>query len=301
MIDCRLLQASACVIIMLLCPSGVHAQKVETISGTFSCFFDENSNLSFSEAKVKAIENARIEALKQAFGTTISSDIVSETVIGPDGNAHSELREVTQETARGEWLGDTAEPTLDIRYDSGIHSFIYDVTVSGKIRKISKSRIELDWKILCEGTSDENENDGFANGNHIYVSLKSPVSGYVAIYLMGDDGTVNCLLPYRYDATGSAYEIKGGKRYVFFDKESDSSAQRYVLKTDRTIENNVVYLIFSQKPFTKCMENIGDDNRPNFLSVSSFEKWKAVSMQHDDGMTAEKKWIRIINKQITDK
>lgn len=295
MIRSRLFQASICVMIMLLHSSGVHAQKVETVTGTFSCFIDENSNLSFSEAKVKAIENARIEALKQAFGTLVSSDIVSETVIGPDGNAHSELREISQETARGEWLGDTAEPTLDIRYDSSIHSFIYDVTVSGKIRKITRSKVELDWKILCEGNSDKNESDDFANGNHIYVSLTSPVSGYVAIYLMGDDGTVNCLLPYRYDTAGNAYEIKGGKRYVFFDRESDSSAQRYVLKTDRPVENNVVYLIFSQKPFTKCAENFGDDNRPNFLSVKSFEKWKSANMQHDDGMTAEKKWVRITN------
>ena len=289
-----IIMTAAAFMAALLCPVTVRAQKAETVSGTYTYFVDEKANVTFADARVRAVENARVEALKEAFGSMVSSDIVSEMITGSDGTAHTELREITQETARGEWLGDNSEPQVNIRYDSGIHSFVYDVTISGKARKITKSKTELEWKVLCEGTEDKDENDSFVSGEHICVSFKSPVSGYVAVYLMGDDGEVSCLLPYPGDQTG-AYAVRGGKRYVFFDKESDPSAYRYRLKTDRPVENNVVYVIFSQNPFTRCVDEKADPGRPNYLSVKAFEKWRAVSMQHDDRMNAEKRWVKITN------
>lgn len=283
-------------ILSLVANSICLAQKAETVSGSFRYLVDERSAMTFAEARIKAIENARTEALKQAFGSTVSSDIVSETFVGPDGTAYSELREITQETARGEWLGDSSEPELDIKYDGDTHSFIYDVKISGKARRITKAKTSLDWKILCEGTDDSAESDTFNSGEHIYVSFKSPVSGYLAIYLMGDSGSVNCLLPYMNDEDG-IFKVRGGQNYILFDRERDNSAVRYRLKTGRSVENNVVYLLFSTNPFTKCLDNSSDPSHPNSLSVSEFEKWRAGIMQHDDNMISEKKWVKIKNNQ----
>lgn len=273
-----------------------YAQKAETVSGCFQYIVDERSGMTFADARRKAIENARTEALKQAFGSIVSSDIVSEMHSGSDGVTHSELREITQETARGEWLGDSSEPEIAIKFDRDTHSFIYDVKISGKARKITKAKLSLDWKILREGTDDSYESDIFNSGEHIYINFKSPVSGYLAIYLMGDDGTVNCLLPYMNDEDG-IFKVKGGQNYILFDKDRDKDAPRYRLKTTRVTENNVIYVLFSTNTFTKCLDSISDPSHPNRLSVSDFEKWRAHLMQHDDSMTASKKWIKITNNQ----
>lgn len=278
----------------LLLAADAFAQRVENVSGKYSYFVDEKANMTFLDARQKAVENARTEALKEAFGSMISSDIVTEVSTDAEGNSKSELREITHETARGEWIADSEEPSVDIRYDSTTRSFVYDVTVSGKARKIVSAKADFEWKVLCEGTEDVNERESFNSGEHIYVSFKSPVAGYLAIYLLGDDGTVNCLLPYPDNPDGIC-RVRAGNRYVFFDKERDSSAPRYRLKTGKGVENDVLYLIFSTNPFTKCLDEKSDPTHPNKLSVSDFEKWRFSNMRSDSRMVSEKKWIRIVN------
>lgn len=278
------------------CSLPVFAQKAENVQGQYSFFVDENANITFADARIKAIENARVEALKEAFGTMISSDIVTEMVSDSEGGAHSELREITQETARGEWLSDTSEPVVSIRYDKELHSFVYDVSISGKARKISKSKTEFIWTVLNDDQTATKDCDTFYNGDHIYVSFKTPALGYVAIYLIEDNGLVSCLLPYPDDESG-VQMVRSGQKYLFFDKQADPSAFRYKLKTNRKVENNIVYLIFSPNPFTKCVDEKSDPKHPNTLSVAAFEKWRFQAMQNDDRMVAEKKWVRIINNQ----
>lgn len=268
------------------------SQKVETIKGTYKFNVDERSTMTFEQARNKAIENARMEGLKEKFGSQITSDIVVDMLDSSNGKAQSTLRERVQEVAKGEWLGDLHQPKVDILYDNPTHTFIYNVSIEGKGRELVGNKIPLDWHVLCGGTQKQFENDNFASGARIYVDFQAPTSGYLAIYLLQECDSAYCLLPYRQSENG-IFKVKAGQHYVFFDRDSDPKADRYFLSTDQEVENNVVYLIFSPNLFTKCNDTQVSDYRPNAVSIEQFEKWRMACMQNDHQMVTDRKWVRI--------
>lgn len=281
-----------CLILLLMLPWTVLADDTKVIKGKYTYYVDEKDNITFAEARNNAIEYARREGLKEVFGAYLSSDVVTHMKVSADGSTHNTLWDLSQETVKGEWLGDIDAPSVDISYDKATHTFAYTVEIHGKGKELVGNKTPIEWHVLCDGTDAKNASEVFPSKSRLYVDFKSPVSGYVAIYLLSEDEEANCLLPYRSSETG-IYEVKAGKRYVFFDKDADAQADRYSLSTNKELENNVIYLIFSPNSFTKCNDVSTDPNRPSQLKVKDFEKWRMGMMQKDSKMVAERRWIKI--------
>lgn len=257
--------------LFVLCQILGYGQNIQIKSGTYISYYKYDDNVTLYDAKRKAIENAKSRLLSDCFGVDNLS------------------REV-----RGEWISDISEPAIDIWYDSSRQTIVYKVTVCGKVKDTRAYAESFDWKILRGGTEDSFESDNFFSGNHVYISFSTSLHGYLVIYLVGPKST-HCLLPYS-GTNQDIFEVSAGHKYVFFDKDTDINAHRYKLKTDMKKEENEIHLIFSEKPFSKCLDVDSDSNRPNFISSGDFLKWERLASKLDTSMIISKKKITITTR-----
>lgn len=274
-------------------PTIVLAQKIATIHGQYTYEVGDNDNITLREAKLKCIELAKADAIKTAFGELITSDVIDSNVETNGEKTSSYFWENTVAKAKGNWLGDTRDPEIQINYIDG--KLIFTAEVWGTAREIVQAQTDLEWKILKEGSDGKEETAQLNSGERIYVSFRSPADGYVAVYLIENDDNTSCLLPYRKNTTGR-HQIKSGRDYIFFDKEVDPNATPYNLTTQNESEDNQLVIIYSPNSFTKCNDVSKNSKRPNALTTHDFQKWLLKCQRADSDMVVNKKWIRINKK-----
>ena len=125
------------------------------------------------------------------------------------------------------------------------------------------------------------------------------MDGYVAVYLVDESATAYRLLPYSGQADG-AQRVKAGVDYVFFDSEAAASEQERALiddltiTTDKPVEHNEVYVLFSERPFVKPDDNRTSERVPRSLEADDFRRWMARNRTKDAGMVAVNKLIKIV-------
>ena len=277
-------------------PVSVQAQKVKKVHGKASISFSLlESQMSGPEAKRECIKQAQLSAIKEAFGELITSNtnMIDAKVCGQEV---SNFYEEVNLSSKAEWIEDTKAPSIKTESNDGIITITAEVW--GKAREIPTATIDIDWKVMSSNGGRLYETDRFNHKQPIYVQFKSPVDGYLAIYLL--DSThkeANCLLPYKNNPKGR-HAVKGGVEYTLFDKESDPQAFKYNLTTSADVEVDNVVLIFSPNAFTKCNEITGDRRHPNSLSMDDFNAWLRKLQLRDTEMVVDKsKIVTIINEK----
>lgn len=276
-------------IIAALCSPTVFAQKTANVHGKYTYVLSENDNVTIKEAKIKAIELAKAEALKNEFGMLVVSDYINTEKVAND-EFSSYFMSDTQASIKGEWLGDEREPEISIECVKG--DIFFTAEVWGKAREIVRATTDLKWEVQKDNNGSKVEADRFNSGERFFVKFKSPADGYIAIYLITGDSETACLLPYRKDNSGR-YQVKGGKEYTFFDKSLDPTASYYKLSTDQLQEMNQLVIIYSPKPFTKCTDTGGDARHPNSVDQKDFAKWLLKNQRADNEMVVARKWLTI--------
>lgn len=285
--NCRLF------ILFIVCLStgaAAHAQRTENVHAKYTYEVGDNDNITLREAKRKCIELAKAQAIREEFGEMVTSDVI-DTNVETNGEATSSyFWENTVAMAKGDWLADTKPPVVSGSYNDG--KLVLKAEVWGKAREIIQAKTDLKWTIMRDVNGDREETTTFNSGERIFVNLKSPASGYVAIYLIVGDDETSCLLPYRNDKSGR-FTISGGKEYTFFDRGTDPRAYHYSLKTSHELEDNQLIIIYSPNSFTKCNDITGDARHPNSLSTHDFQKWLLKCQRADRDMVVDKKWVKI--------
>ena len=269
--------------------------REEIVSAEYTYSVRDNENITFGEAKRKCIELAQAEAIRNKYGEIITSDFIDSRVNKDGESSDSYYWENTVARAKGVWLGNSEGfPKFDVAYSDGF--IVFTAKVQGLAREIIQSTIDLKWSIMKDGINDRVTAETFDSGERFYVNFRSPADGYVAVYMLEEGDVTSCLLPYSKDTDGR-FPVKAGRDYVFFDKNTDSSAPRYVLKTKREQESHQLIIIYSPNSFVKCNDVITEKNRPRSLNTSEFQKWLLGCQRMDNDMVVNKKWIKIENKQ----
>lgn len=273
-------------------PVGIFAQKVKTVVGEYTYYVPET--VSREEAKKIALERAMIQALADEFGTIVSQFNITQT---ENRNGHSQIdfTSIGGSDTKGEWIETIGEPIYETKYEGDV--LIITVKVKGRAREIATATIDFKARLLRNSTEDKFESDQFNSGDDLYMSFTSPVSGYLAVYLIDADGQANCLLPYINQQSG-VYPIVANRRYLFFNakeaaKEERSYVDEYVLQCERGSENNQVYVIFSPNKFAKAADKSVNDALPRQLDVESFRKWLAGCRKRDADMNVRMMMIGI--------
>lgn len=270
------------------------AQREEEVSGSYTYVLSENDGITLKEAKHMCIELAKAAAIKEKFGELITSDVIDSNVETNGESSTSYYWENTVAMAKGDWLGDTEKPQLDIKYEDD--KLIFTAEVKGRAREIIQSKIDLKWEIMKDGLTMRKKTSIFESGERIFVNFRSPADGYVAIYLILGDDVTQCLLPYPKDTDGR-FEVKAGREYMFFDKEEDLTAVPWKLSTKRRLENNQLVIIYSPNPFTKCNDKSVDKMHPNTLNTHDLQRWLLKCQREDRDMVVNKKWVKIYQKK----
>ena len=268
------------------------SQKIKTVSGEYTYYVPENIDLE--KAKQIALERVKVQLIADEFGTVVSQNNAT-TVKNNNGKSDIDFVSVGGSEVRGEWIETIGEPDFMPSFDNG--QMIIKVHIKGKIREIVSADINFKALVLRNGTEDKYEDDTFKSGDDLFLSFTSPISGYVAVYLVDNDGTAFCLLPYQNQEQGNV-KINANERYVFFsEKLSPQDLKAYVdeytMMCSHSQELNQIYVVFSPNTFVKATDGKREETLPRELSNEDFQKWLARNRTKDKDMTYKKIAISI--------
>ncbi len=278
--------------ILLLVGIGSFAQRIEKVCGEYTYHAPEN--VSIEQARQTALERAKTGALAEKFGTTVTQQ---NTTVVKNENEKSDISFLSLggSEVKGEWIETTGEPKYEIFYEQDM--LVVKCSVCGKAREIVGAGVDFTAKTM-NSVKSKYTTDNFYDGEDIFLAFRSPVDGYLAVYLIDDSQTAFCLLPYSGDPEGKT-PVKAGKDYIFFSKQHVAPAERnivneYVLTAAKRVEQNFLYIIFSPNEFTKANDAfIGEVLLPRELSLADFQKWLAKNRQRDKDMKVETKVLTI--------
>lgn len=279
-------------VILVVFPLMAFAQRVCEVSGEYTYYAP--LNVTPNEAKAVAIEKAKIQALADAFGTLI--DVHSTSLIqNENGKSNTNFFSLGESSVKGEWLGDTREPETEVKLFDGEDFMIAKAKVWGQAREIVSAPIEISAKLLKQ-TNGKHDEDQFHHGDNVYLSFKSPSSGYLAVYQMDDNEMVYCMLPYSEDEDGQ-FSVKAKKNYLLFSEkhaEKGEKCEEYSMICEKeTAEQNMVFVIFSPNKFTKANDEESDkvvsvngklEFTPRNLPYADFQKWLLRCRRTDKDM-----------------
>ena len=257
----------------------LNAQKIVSTSGEAQVRMERN--MTEDETRNKAEELAKINAIENAFGTYTEQQM-DMTI--KDGMTLYNIIGTTK--VKGNWIKTTnikfTEDLKKSKAENGIVSTKYiTCTITGKVRKnIPKATIEYE---ILNGPDLLSRTHSFYHEEQLYVYFKSPVGGFLSIFLE-DDEAVYRLLPYMNmrDNYQSGVPIKSDSDYLFFSPTDNSFPGNSVdeprlltLKTD--IEYNFIYIIFSEDEYVKpVLDNssiVEERIIPKQLSIKKFQQW----------------------------
>ncbi len=285
----KYLISSLLLLTSLVLPQYANSQRTAKVTGKYEYIVTDNDNITLKEAKIKAIDLAKADALKNEFGVMVASDFITSEH-GTEDDSSSFYVMDTSSSVKGEWLGDEKEPVVSITTNG--NDLIFTAEVWGTAREIVRAHTDLKWDITKDINGKKVASDQFNTGERFFINFKSPIDGYVAVYLITGDDDTACLLPYRKDTSGRV-QVKGGKEYVFFDKTVDPNASYYKLSTKSLQEMNQVVVVFSPNPFSKDVNVTSDPRKPNYLSQKDFAKWLLKNQRVDKDMVVNRKWVTI--------
>lgn len=271
------------------------AQKEMKVETEFT--YHAPLNLSIIEAKNHALEQAKLAIIEEKFGSIVSRT-TSTKINNSRGRSNVDIKTLGSSEVRGEWLRTIGEPEYSepLITDEFI---VITVKVKGIIREIKNAETNLDIKVLRNGFDNKFEDTNFRNYDDIYLSFTSPIDGYIAVYLIGENDEAFCLLPYPKQTNGKV-PVAAGQAYTFFSPqhapaEEKGYVEQYVMTCEKSLEKNQLYVLFSPNPFTKAIDkNTMETILPRSLSYQDFQKWLAKCRSKDKDFC-----IRIFDLTIT--
>ena len=281
---------------LLLTAGTVQAQTQKNKEYTYR--YHASPNESLEQAKRNAINRAKVEALREEFGTVISGASAT-SLITKNNITDSKFVTLSSEgEVNGEWIADLVEPKVEAVLEG--NSFFVTATVKGRIQELANNPIAFEAKILRNVPEAKYESSEFKAGDDLFVSFMAPVDGYLAIYLL-DGVNAYCLLPYA-NASGEAFPITHGEEYILFNRKKFSAGENpqdideYALTADDAQQElNQLYFIFSPNKFSKNVDRFKQREDGNILprvqTWGAFQKWIIRTRKKDREMAVQTKFV----------
>lgn len=288
----------ATIALLLWAAIGVQAQNLKTLEYTYT--YVASHNESREQAERNAVNRAKVEALREVFGSIISGASATSLITKNNITSSKFVSLSSEGELNGEWIADIEKPKVTtVLADEG---FIVTATVKGKAQELQNNGCEFTAKILRNAPDVRFESTEFLAGDQIFVHFTAPIDGYLTVYLL-DGENAYCLLPYMDNTTGN-FHITHGEEYMLFSRkhpakgENPREIDEYPLTADGGHQDlNQIYFIFSPKEFTKAADkyNKKEDGTllPRTLSWTDFQKWLLNIRRKDKQMTVQTQYILI--------
>lgn len=271
----------------------VTAQNIIEVSGEYTYYAP--TNISLEVAKQEAIIQTKLHVLEEKFGTIINK--ATTLIIGNlESNlvsSKTDVRTLSTHEVKGEWISDTRPAEQECFFDETMpNTIIIKTKVWGEAREIV-NKVDVDVRLLKD-TFKEAVSDVFSNEQEFYIYFKSPISGYLAVYLIDtEEEMAYCLLPYENDIHGSV-PIKSNFDYILFKDDA------YMFITNRSVIYNHLSIIFSPNEFYKAKDekHIKTEDElyqlPRNLSLKEYEKWIHKCKSRDAQMIEKRITVQIV-------
>lgn len=262
------------------------AQRIVNIKSEYIC--EVPSNISADERKKQALAEAQIKALAEEFGTFIAQ---TNTSAVSTVNEQSDVRFHSYRTSdvRGEWISDIEKPHYKFYYDEQERHMLR-VTVHFRAREIEQSKIDCAIVLLRNNLRFRQGADyRFVHGDRVSMAFRSPVNGYLSVYLDDGQGNIFCMLPYP-KQDGYAFSVNKNREYHLFDWDAASPEERdfveqYTMQAPNGEEHNRIFVLFSPRRFAKASDRPDADNKvPPQLNEKDFHEWLGRCRKADKEM-----------------
>lgn len=262
--------------------------RVLTAEGTYSFYY--NSNISFEQAKADAYKRGQIELISHHFGVGVQ-EVNTMRTKSVDGKSSTEFSSISSSEIGGEWIEDLSVPKYSApKFKEDMTGYTITVTLKGRIREIVSNKCDLDVKVIRvsekNGVTQESESDVFFSGEDFYVMFKSPVKGYLVMYLTDEQGDAYCLRPYR-NMERDIFMINPRENYIFFKSHSTAyyydENMPYTLNTNVSgsdVEYNSIHVLFSPNLFYEPEYEVDDSGEP-IVRHQEFRSWLAKCKYKD--------------------
>ena len=271
------MRISSILLVLVFFAVAAFSQKTVKVCGEYK--YVAPQNISIEQARNIAIERARDKAMADEFGTIVSQ--VSTTSVK---NSETSFNMYGGTESKGLWLGDDSEPEINEILEGGF--FVINAKVCGKARELKAADVELKTTIFCNGI----ESEKFRDKDRFTIKFKSPVKGYLAIFLLDDNDVAGCLLPYQ---SGEAVAVKNNVEYVYLTTADPSYpwGEETILETEKDIEFFRIYFIFSKNSFAMPLTENGE-YVPE-LPKEKFDKWLLKNRLKDEDMQVIQKVVEV--------
>ncbi|MEI6062780.1 MAG: hypothetical protein WCR72_18905 [Bacteroidota bacterium] len=155
--------------------------------------------------------------------------------------------------------------------------------IEGEARDIRQKAILLSATLRCPQLDCETTD--FIDSQSLFLYFKSPVDGYLSVFIDEDGETTRRLFPYLNMGNENAVKIEGDKPYILFSNNTalnkfSSRADEIELFTYKSKEYNNIYVVFSPIPYCKPIltdATLLTDGYtiPKAISTKKFQDWLA--------------------------
>lgn len=268
------------IFILCILTSNALAQKEVRVKGSAQVRLE--NNMTKEQARELAKEKAMVNAIENEFGTYVEQDVDIKV---EDGKQNFNIIGGTR--VKGEWVQTIGEPEYkeevqEVKISGQAEKVLWiTCTVEGYARE-NHMKAKLDVRTLrcpqidCQAVE-------YYSGGSFYLYFKSPIRGYLSVFLDEDRDAVRRLFPYMNQSDESTAQIEGDRAYILFSNakelnQFDCIADEIELFTDRSIEYNNLYVVFSPLPFHKPILNdatlLSDGYiLPKAVSFAKFQEW----------------------------
>ena len=284
--------------------SGAVLGQIKTVDSGLLVFADPEGRTR-EQAKQWVVEQAKVRAMANEFGTRVKSETVQVTAES-NGQMDDSFTELNVLQVKGEWV-ETKEiegPTPEIR-DGEIW---WAVRVRGKARPLKVSHVELEMDLRSDILGSENV-AYLEDGDRLRARFLSPVDGHV-MFFYAEDEVVYALSNGHSDF---AEAIQGQKAYSLFSSESEwveSGAEnegldklsRYAWKFKVTNpqmkeSQGMLYGAFATHGFAPPKMDWQASEEMWTMDAEQFDRWFKQNVARSDQFQMERLPIRIRPKQ----
>ena len=241
-------------------------------------------HMSMDRARAELMEKAMLRGVEQAFGTRVAVERRSTSETRNGGASKETYASGSSESLAGEWLRtDKADFTTDGEW--------LTLHLSGVVREFPEGRNTPKVRCMRNSKESKRHETSFTDSEKMWLYFRSMLPGYVAIYLLDENGKANIIVPYSEDS--NLYRVEANKDYVFVDDQDKNniSYNSIILNAPGRLVVNHVYVMFSPHAFGSISTNPGrrDDKTGNDLprncSDKEFLKWLSQRRVADRDMS----------------
>ncbi len=284
---------STLAILLWLCwhPQPIFCQKspkVQVIEHTATVEVLEN--MTVKQAKELAKQTAITDGLNEAFGAVVvdgTSIMIENVQTHEQTTSVSIFNKISDVLVNGEVTEIIGEPEYKDLYEEkkgapkGQKTHSIQCTVKFKAREIAWGKPQFE-ALTLDKPEIRAQRTEFRHGDDIFLSFRSPVSGFLAVYAIDGQATAQQLLPY--PGVEGLFPVKLDQPYILFSKKNDYKEHPMSIEGYQTLlakpgkpESWVLAVLFSTQSFAKPLADPGGVKDqillPPSLSFLDFHRW----------------------------